>query len=175
MPQNITINGKTDILSLTLPQLEAELERLGEKKFRAAQIYDWLHVKKITDFSSMTNLSAQLREQLEAIFCINSLFIVKRLASSTDNTLKYLYRLYDGEHIESVLMEYEHGNTLCISTQVGCKMGCRFCASTIAGYKRDLLPSEMLLQIYEAQRDSGSSSSQRTSRATRLPRSSSIS
>lgn len=155
MPQNITINGKTDILSLTLPQLEAELERLGEKKFRAAQIYDWLHVKKITDFSSMTNLSAQLREQLEAIFCINSLFIVKRLASSTDNTLKYLYRLYDGEHIESVLMEYEHGNTLCISTQVGCKMGCRFCASTIAGYKRDLLPSEMLLQIYEAQRDSG--------------------
>lgn len=149
------IEGKKDILSLTLSELEKELEALGEQKFRAAQIYDWLHVKNITNFSEMTNISAQLRQRLEELFCVNSLFIVKRLASKTDNTVKYLYRLYDGNHIECVLMEYEHGHSLCVSTQVGCKMGCSFCASTIAGYKRDLLPSEILLQIYTAQRDSG--------------------
>lgn len=157
MQQNNTysINGKIDILSLTLEQLQLEIEAIGEKKFRATQIYDWLHVKNITNFSEMTNISAQLRERLEELFCINSLFIVKKLASKTDNTVKYLYRLYDGNHIESVLMEYEHGHSLCVSTQVGCKMGCSFCASTIAGFRRDLLPSEILLQIYTAQRNSG--------------------
>ncbi len=155
MRQTIQINGKTDILSMTLPELEEAIESMGEKKFRARQIYEWLHVKQVVDFSSMTNLSAQLRARLNEIFCVNSLFIAKRLASCTDNTLKYLYRLYDGEHVESVLMEYEHGNTLCISTQVGCKMGCSFCASTKAGFCRDLLPSEMLMQIYTARRDSG--------------------
>ena len=103
----------------------------------------------------MTDLSAQLRAKLNDLFCIKSLFAVKKLESCTDNTVKYLYELSDGNHIESVLMEYEHGNTICVSTQVGCKMGCRFCASTIAGYKRDLTSSEVLLQIYEAQRLSG--------------------
>lgn len=148
------IDGKIDILSLTLPEIEKLLTDMGEKKFRAKQVYEWLHAKQVTSFDDMTNLSAQLRTKLSQTFCINSLFIVKKLESCTDNTLKYLYRLYDGNHIESVVMEYNHGTSLCVSTQVGCKMGCNFCASTIAGFKRNLLPSEILLQIYEAQRDS---------------------
>ncbi len=148
-------NGRTDILSLELDELTSVLVQMGEKPFRAKQIYDWLHCKGAEDFSQMTNLSAQLRDKLNEKFCLKSLFICKRLESSADNTVKYLYRLSDGDHVESVLMEYEHGNTICISTQAGCKMGCKFCASTIAGFKRDLLPSEMLSQIYTAQRDSG--------------------
>lgn len=148
-------NGKIDILSLDLDELTEEILSMGEKKFRAKQIFEWLHVKNTDSFSQMTNLSAQLRTKLEEKFCLKSLFICKRLESSTDNTVKYLYGLDDGNHIESVLMEYSYGNTICVSTQVGCKMGCRFCASTIAGYKRDLLPGEILQQIYTAQRDSG--------------------
>jgi 23S rRNA (adenine2503-C2)-methyltransferase len=146
---------KIDILSLTFEELTAEIALMGEKNFRAKQIYEWLHVKNVDKFADMTNISAQLRAALEEKFCLKSLFICKRLESSTDNTVKYLYRLSDGNHIESVLMEYSYGNTICVSTQVGCKMGCRFCASTIAGYKRNLLPSEILSQIYTAQRDSG--------------------
>lgn len=146
-----------DILSLTKDELSAAIAEMGEKSFRAKQIYDWLHVKKITDFSQMSNISAQLREEFSRKFCIKSLKIKKRLVSHIDNTVKYLYELPDGQAIESVLMEYKHGNSLCISSQVGCKMGCRFCASTIAGWVRDLEPSEMLLQIYETERDSGRS------------------
>lgn len=146
---------RTDILSLTREELTAEITAMGEKPFRARQIYDWLHVKKAVDFSQMSNISAQLRDKLEKKFCLKSLIIKKRLVSSIDNTVKYLYGLPDGESVETVLMEYKHGNSLCISTQVGCRMGCRFCASTIAGFVRDLLPSEMLLQIYETERDSG--------------------
>ena len=103
----------------------------------------------------MTNLSAQLKEKIEKFFWLNSLKIKKRLVSDIDNTVKYLYGLYDGENVESVVMEYKHGNSICISTQVGCKMGCKFCASTKAGFVRNLEPSEMLLQIYESERDSG--------------------
>ncbi len=146
---------KIDILSMTKEELTSEICGMGEKAFRAGQIYDWLHVKKVTDFSQMSNLSAQFREELSRKFCIKSLKIKKRLVSRIDNTVKYLYGLSDGEAVESVLMEYKHGNSLCISTQVGCKMGCRFCASTIAGWVRDLEPSELLLQIYESERDSG--------------------
>ena len=146
---------KIDILSLTKDELAAEIEKMGEKSYRAKQIYDWLHVKKATDFSQMSNLSAQFRDKLSEKFCIKSLKIKKRLVSKVDNTVKYLYGLPDGEAVESVLMEYHHGNSLCISSQVGCKMGCRFCASTIAGWVRNLEPSEMLLQIYETERDSG--------------------
>ncbi len=146
---------KIDILSLSKDELTAEITAMGEKAFRAKQIYDWLHVKKVGDFSQMSNISAQLKEQLERKFCLKSLIIKKRLVSSIDNTVKYLYGLPDGESVETVLMEYKHGNSLCISTQVGCRMGCRFCASTIAGFVRHLLPSEMLLQIYETERDSG--------------------
>ena len=148
-------DGRMDILSLTLDELTSVITDMNEKKFRAKQIYSWLHVKRVTDFDSMSDISAQLRDRLKEKFCIKSLFIVKRLESKRDNTVKYLYRLPDGNHIESVLMEYEHGNTICVSTQVGCKMGCRFCASTIAGYKRDLCPSEILAQIYTAEQDSG--------------------
>ncbi len=146
---------KTDILSLTLDELRTKIDEIGEQKFRASQIYDWLHNKRVRDFSEMSNISAQLREKLNKYFWINSIKIKKRLVSDLDNTVKYLYGLYDGEKIETVLMEYKHGNSICISTQVGCKMQCKFCASTKAGYVRDLLPSEMLLQIYESERDSG--------------------
>ena len=146
---------KTDILSLYPEELEAEILAMGEKNFRAKQIFEWLHVKNVDSFDKMTNLSAQLRARLEEKFCIKSLFVCKTLESCTDNTVKYLYGLDDGNHIESVLMEYCYGNTICVSTQVGCKMGCRFCASTIAGYKRDLTAGEILGQIYTAQRESG--------------------
>ena len=146
---------KTDILSLYPEELEAEILAMGEKKFRAKQIFEWLHVKNVDSFDKMTNLSAQLRARLEEKFCIKSLFVCKTLESCTDNTVKYIYGLDDGNHIESVLMEYSYGNTICVSTQVGCKMGCRFCASTIAGYKRDLTAGEILGQIYTAQRESG--------------------
>ncbi len=148
-------SGKIDILDLLYDELEEQIRLLGEPKFRAAQIYDWLHVKKVKEFSQMSNISAQLRNQLSEKFCIKSLFIVKRLESSTDNTVKYLYELEDGNHIEAVLMEYSYGKTLCVSSQVGCKMGCRFCASTLAGFKRDLSSSEILEQVYETERDQG--------------------
>lgn len=146
---------KIDILSLTLDELTEKIVEIGEQKFRAKQIYEWLHDKKVTDFAEMTNISAQLKEKLEKFFCLNSLKIQKRLVSDIDNTLKYLYTLSDGEKVETVVMEYKHGNSICISTQVGCKMQCKFCASTKAGFVRNLLPSEMLLQIYESERDSG--------------------
>ena len=146
---------KIDILSLGLTELENVLTELGEKKFRAKQIFQWLHVKRVTDFDKMTDISVQLRTVLKEKFCINGLFIEKKLESCMDNTVKYLYRLSDGNFVETVLMEYNYGHSICVSTQVGCKMGCRFCASAIAGYVRDLEPSEILMQIYETERDSG--------------------
>lgn len=146
---------KTDILSLTLEELEEKLLQIGEKKFRAAQVFQWLHDKKVTDFDRMSNISAQTKALLEENFYINSLKIQKRLVSSIDNTVKYLYVLPDGNKVETVLMEYHHGNSICLSTQVGCKMGCKFCASTKAGFVRNLEPSEILLQMYESERDSG--------------------
>lgn len=146
---------KKDILSFKLDELYSEMESIGEKKFRGKQIYEWLHTKRVHEFSNMSNISSSLRTKLEDLYCVNSIKIVRKLESAIDNTVKYLYELSDGNHIESVLMEYKHGNSLCISTQVGCKMGCNFCASTIAGFKRHLFPSEMLLQVYEAERDSG--------------------
>lgn len=146
---------KKDILSLGLDELQAEIVTIQEQKFRAKQIYEWLHRKRVTSFTEMSNLSAQLISKLDENFYINSLKIKKKLVSGVDNTVKYLYELADGEKVESVMMEYNYGNSLCISTQVGCKMKCSFCASTIAGFVRDLTPAEMLLQIYETERDSG--------------------
>ena len=146
---------KIDILSLTLEELEDILISNGEKKFRAKQIFQWLHVKRIFDFDKMTDISVQLRQRLNEIFCINGLFVQKRLESAMDNTVKYLYRLPDGNFVETVLMEYSYGHSICVSTQVGCKMGCRFCASAIAGFVRSLTPSEILMQIYETERDAG--------------------
>lgn len=146
---------KTDILSLSLDELTEQICSMGEKKFRAKQIFEWLHIKKVSEFAQMSNISAQFREQLSEKFCIYRPKIKKRLVSRIDNTVKYLYGLSDGSSVESVLMEYNHGNSLCVSTQVGCKMGCKFCASTIAGWIRNLNPSEILGQIYESERDSG--------------------
>ncbi|WP_037272406.1 23S rRNA (adenine(2503)-C(2))-methyltransferase RlmN [Ruminococcus flavefaciens] len=148
---------KIDILSLDLDELAEILTSIGEKKFRAKQIFQWLHVKRVLDFDKMTDISVQLRRSLNEIFCINRLFVQKRLESAIDNTVKYLYRLSDGNFVETVLMEYSYGYSICVSTQVGCKMGCNFCASTIAGYVRSLTASEILMQIYEAERDSGKS------------------
>lgn len=145
---------KIDILSLGLRELQDEMVKIGEKKFRAKQIFQWLHVKRVFDFDKMTDLSVQLRARLKEIFCINGLFVQKRLESSIDNTVKYLYRLSDGNFVETVLMEYSYGFSLCVSTQVGCKMGCRFCASAIAGFVRDLASSEILMQIYETEKNS---------------------
>ncbi len=146
---------KRDILSLNLEELTEAVTALGQPKYRAGQIYRWLHMKKVSDFSEMLDLPAVLRAQLDVEFCLKRLFIARRLESCMDNTVKYLYRLSDGQHVETVLMSYQHGWRLCISTQVGCKMGCQFCASTIAGYVRNLTPAEMLLQIDETERDAG--------------------
>lgn len=146
---------KIDILSLSLSELESIMLECGEKKFRAKQIFQWLHVKRVFDFDKMTDISAQLRQQLNGKFCINVLNIQKRLESSIDNTVKYLYRLPDGNFVETVLMKYNYGYSICVSTQVGCKMGCRFCASAIAGFVRSLEPSEILMQIYETEKNSG--------------------
>ena len=146
---------KVDILSLDLSELEDILSANGEKKFRAKQIFQWLHVKRVFDFDKMTDISIQLRQRLKEIFCINGLFVQKKLESHIDNTVKYLYRLHDGNFVETVLMEYSYGHSICVSTQVGCKMGCRFCASAIAGYVRSLEPSEILMQVYETERDAG--------------------
>lgn len=146
---------KTDILSLTLEELQEKLLQIGEKKYRALQVFQWLHCKKTVSFAEMTNLSAQTKAVLDENFYINSLKIQKRLVSTLDDTVKYLYVLPDGNKVETVLMEYHHGNSICLSTQVGCKMGCKFCASTKAGFVRNLEPSEILLQIYETERDSG--------------------
>lgn len=145
---------KIDILSLSLSELEQILAEHGEKKFRAKQIFQWLHVKRVFDFDKMTDISVQLRGKLSEIFCINRLFVQKKLESAIDNTVKYLYRLPDGNYVETVLMEYNYGRSICVSTQVGCKMGCRFCASAIAGYVRNLTPAEILMQIYETEHDS---------------------
>lgn len=146
---------KRDILSMTLEELQAWLSGIGEPKYRAQQIFRWLHERRAENFSEMLDIPAKLRACMDVEFCVKSLFVVRKLASCVDNTVKYLYRLPDGQLVETVLMSYHHGWRLCISTQVGCKMGCQFCASTIAGYVRDLLPSEMLLQITETERDAG--------------------
>jgi len=146
---------KTDILSLTLPELEMHIQEIGEKKFRAKQIFQWLHCKHAENFEQMSNISLSLRTELENRFCIKQLKIERKLESAIDGTVKYLYRLSDNMFVETVLMEYNHGMSLCVSTQVGCKMGCKFCASTIAGFERNLLPSEILQQVYTTERDTG--------------------
>ena len=142
---------KKDIKSMTLAELKEELALLGEKPFRAGQIYEWLHQKLVTDFDEMTNLSIALRGKLKEHFTLTVLREVDRLTSKEDGTAKFLFALPDDRVIESVLMKYHHGNSVCISSQVGCRMGCRFCASTLGGLERSLAPSEMLEQIYRIQ------------------------
>lgn len=143
-----------DIKSMTLAELGTELKALGEPAFRAKQIYRWMH-RGVRDFSEMTDISRSLRERLTVEYTLVSPTVARRLQSQKDGTIKYLWRLMDGNCVESVLMRYHYGNTICISSEVGCRMGCAFCASTIAGKVRDLTPSEMLDQVLFTQLDSG--------------------
>jgi 23S rRNA (adenine2503-C2)-methyltransferase len=146
---------KQDIRNLSLSELTLELSNLSEKPFRAKQIYEWIHKKLAVSFEEMTNLSKPLREKLSEGFYLTPLEVVDKRVSKKDGTTKFLFRLKDKSVIESVLMKYKHGNSVCISSQVGCRMGCRFCASTLGGLERNLTVSEMLSQVYEIQRLSG--------------------
>ena len=126
------MSEKTDIKSMTLPELEVfTTEVLGEKKFRAKQIYEWMHVRLADSFDEMTNLSKDLRQKLSEQCVLSHLEMIEKYVSAIDGTAKYLFKLSDDRIIESVLMHYKHGNSVCISSQVGCRMGCRFCASTL--------------------------------------------
>lgn len=144
-----------DIRSLTIDELKSRMEELGEKAFRAKQVYEWLHAKCAMSYDEMTNLSVGLRKKLEDAMPLDPFEIAVKSVSEHDGTSKYLFRLADGNCIESVLMPYHHGFSVCISSQIGCNMGCRFCASTIEGCKRDLTSGEMLGQIYAITRDMG--------------------
>ena len=137
-----------DIKSLTLEELKTEMERIGEKPFRAKQLYQWMHQKLARGFDEMTNLPAAMRDRCAALYEYTAVKQVRMQESAIDGTKKFLFELRDGSLVESVWMKYKHGNSVCISSQVGCRMGCAFCASTLDGLERSLLPSEMLDQIY---------------------------
>lgn len=145
---------KINLLDLSIEELQNLLAGLGGEKFRGKQIFQWLH-KGVRDFDEMTNISKPLREKLARVSNIGKHHIVQKLVSKLDGTAKYLFGLQDGNIIETVLMEYKHGNTVCISSQVGCRMGCKFCASTGAGFIRNLTSGEMLEQVLAVQTDSG--------------------
>lgn len=144
-----------DIKSLTLTELKAQMEDMGEKPFRAVQLYEWMHRKLARGFDEMTNLPLAMREQCGESYTYTALRIVKVQESAVDGTKKYLFALHDGNVVESVWMRYQHGNSVCISSQVGCRMGCRFCASTLDGLVRNLTPAEMLDQIYAITLETG--------------------
>ncbi|HAB59258.1 MAG TPA: 23S rRNA (adenine(2503)-C(2))-methyltransferase RlmN [Lachnospiraceae bacterium] len=146
---------KRDLKSMNFEQVKVMMEELGEKAFRAKQIYEWMHTKLVDSFDEMTNLSKALRDKLSENFELTSLNVVDKRESAKDGTCKFLFELSDNRVIESVLMKYKHGNSVCISSQVGCRMGCRFCASTLGGLERNLTPAEMLDQIYKIQKMSG--------------------
>ena len=146
------MNNLTDIKSMTLDELTEFVTENGFPKFRAKQIYDWLY-KNVTDFDNMRNIPADLKAFLKSSSYISVANIEKKLVSRYDKTVKYLFSFNDGECVESVVMSYKHGYSICISTQVGCKMGCTFCATGKSGFSRSLVPSEMLGQIEAAQRD----------------------
>ena len=147
--------SKTDIRSLTQEEMKAFVTEIGEKPFRGKQIYQWLHEKQVTSFDEMTNLSAKLRERLKETCTLTVLKEVTVQTSALDGTKKYLFELEDGNMVESVLMRYHHRNSVCISSQAGCRMGCKFCASTLDGLVRGLTPAEMLEQIYRIGADIG--------------------
>lgn len=144
----------TDIKSMNKAEMTAFLQELGEPAFRAGQVFQWLH-RGATDFEEMTNLSKALREKLAEHCSITAPTVERKQESALDGTIKYLWRLKDGNCVETVLMRYRHGNTVCVSSQVGCLMGCVFCASTLGGKVRDLTPAEMLDQVLFTQLDSG--------------------
>lgn len=146
---------KIDIRSLNYQELAEEVKALGLPKFRTDQIYSWLFEKGVRDFSEMSNLSKDLRQALDERFVIRNCTIDTKLCSKLDETVKYLFELDKGEFVECVVMKYKYGYSICVSTQLGCKMGCKFCASAIGGFKRHLTASEILSEIYTAQSDLG--------------------
>lgn len=155
---NITLSrrlslDKIELRSLNVEELKSLFIELGEKGFRGEQTFKWIHQKCISDIEDITVLSKSLKSKLKEKYTIDNLEIVKRYDSKIDNTKKYLFSLNDGNIIESVMMKYKHGVSVCLSTQVGCKMGCSFCASTKQGLIRNLAPSEILGQFYEIQKD----------------------
>lgn len=144
---------KKDIKSMSEAELSSQFAELGLPNFRAKQVWQWLQQKGVMSFDEMTNLSKDLREKLKAEFEICGCEIEKKSVSALDSTVKYLFKLHDGEFIESVLMKYKYGYSLCVSTQVGCRMNCAFCATGVGGFVRNLSPSEILSQIHAAQND----------------------
>lgn len=146
---------KCDILSMTFEEMSAAFKADGIQGFRAKQVYEWLHRHLAASYDEMTNLPKELRNRLSQDYPIIGCSIEKKLVSKIDGTVKYLFRLHDGDFIESVVMKYKYGYTICVSSQVGCKMGCAFCASTLGGFKRNLLAGEILSQLYTAQKDLG--------------------
>lgn len=143
-----------DILSMLPQEIEGELAALGEPKYRAKQIFDWLS-RGVRDFDEMTNLPKALKEKLKAEYTLYRPNVLSKQVSKLDGTIKYLWELYDGNAVETVVMSYKHGNTVCVSSQVGCRQGCAFCASTIGGLVRCLEPSEILDEVLFSQLDSG--------------------
>ena len=142
-----------DIKSMTLTELEEQMKQMGEKSFRAKQLYEWMHVKLARGFDEMSNLPLSLRDQCKTQYEYTAVKEVRMQESAIDGTRKYLFELKDGSLVESVFMRYKHGNSVCISSQVGCRMGCTFCASTLDGWERNLTASEMLDQIYAITQD----------------------
>lgn len=145
---------KQDIKSMTLAELETALEALGEKRFRAKQVFTWLH-RGVSSFDEMSNISKALREKLDENYYLTPPTVERKQESKKDGTIKYLWRLADGNCVETVLMQYHYGNTVCVSTEVGCAMGCAFCASTLGGLVRRLTAGEILDQVMFTQKDSG--------------------
>lgn len=143
-----------DILSATLEEILQAFKKNSIPDFRAKQVYEWFHKHLVLDYDEMTNLPKSMREQLKDEFPVISCYLAKKQVSA-DGTVKYLFALEDEDYIESVVMKYRHGNTICVSTQVGCKMGCAFCASTIGGFKRNLTAGEILSQVYLATKELG--------------------
>ncbi|WP_017753680.1 23S rRNA (adenine(2503)-C(2))-methyltransferase RlmN [Calidifontibacillus oryziterrae] len=148
---NLENEKKPSIYSLQYNELESWLKDQGEPKFRAGQLFDWLYVKRVTDFADMSNLSKGLREKLENHFVITTLKTIVQHRSQ-DGTLKFLFELYDGYTIETVLMRHDYGNSICVTTQVGCRIGCTFCASTLGGLKRNLEAGEIIAQVIHVQK-----------------------
>ena len=145
---------KQDLKSMTLAEMQDAFAAIGEPKFRAKQVFTWLH-RGAVSFDAMTNLSKPLREKLDGLYDITAPSVARKQVSKFDGTIKYLWKLRDGNCVESVVMQYHHGNTVCISSEVGCPMGCKFCASTIGGLVRRLEPSELVDQVLFSQLDSG--------------------
>ncbi len=145
---------KQDLKSMTMAEMQAAFSELGQPTFRAKQVFTWLH-RGAASFEEMTNLSKPLRETLAARYYITQPRIARKQVSKLDGTIKYLWQLGDGNCVESVVMQYHHGNTICISSEVGCPMGCKFCASTLGGLVRRLTPAELLDQVLFSQKDSG--------------------